>query len=152
MKFFTQLSAGKKLLITLGVFLSAGAVIYWYVSTQTFADTNERKAAFTVNAGTFIKEFDTNDTAANLKYTDQIVTVTGRVSAVEAADTTVNIKFIDSTSGSYAIFAFQQQHLGEAKGLKAGDSVEIKGSCSGGIFSSILGYHSISFKRCALNK
>ena len=86
------------------------------------------------------------------KYTDKIVTVTGRVSAVEAADTTVNIKFTDSTTGSYAIFAFQEQHLNEAKTVKPGDSISIKGSCSGGIYSMILGYHSISFKRCALTK
>lgn len=152
MKFFLKLSVGVRLLITVLILLAAGAGIYWYVATDTFADTSNRKSAFTVSAQDFIAEFNSNDTAANKKYTDKIVTVSGRVSAVEPADTTVNIKFIDSTSGSYAIFAFQEQHLGEAKAVKPGDSISIKGSCSGGIYSMILGYHSISFKRCALTK
>jgi hypothetical protein len=68
------------------------------------------------------------------------------------ADTTANIKFIDTTTGSFAIFAFQQQHLDEAKSVKAGDSVSIKGSCSGGTYSEILGVEKIDFKRSALNK
>lgn len=152
MKFFLNLSVGWRLFLTILLLLAAGGGIYWYVATDTFADTSNRKAAFTVKAADFINEFNTNDTAANKKYTDKIVTVSGRVSAVEAADTTVNIKFTDSTTGSYAIFAFQEQHLNEAKTVKPGDSISIKGSCSGGIYSMILGYHSISFKRCALTK
>jgi hypothetical protein len=152
MKFLLKIPVGVRLLITVLIILAAGAGIYWYVATDTFADTSNRRAAFKVSAQEFIVEFNTNDTAANKKYTDKIVTVSGRVAAVEPADTTVNIKFIDSTSGSYAIFAFQEQHLAEAKAVKPGDSISIKGSCSGGIFSSILGYHSISFKRCAINK
>ena len=64
----------------------------------------------------------------------------------------MNIKFVDTTSGSYAIFAFQEQHIAETKTVKVGDSVSIKGSCSGGILSEILGTESITFKRCTLNK
>ena len=128
------------------IVLLAGAGIYWYVANETFADTIKRKSAFTVNALDFIKEFQLNDSAANSKYADKIIT------EIEAADTTVNIKFIDTTTGSYAIFAFQQQHLPEAKTLKVGDMVSIKGSCSGGIRSEILGTEVIAFKRCALNK
>src|SRR5688572_31769868 len=80
-----------------------------------------------------------SDDAANKKYTDRIITVSGIISEVEAADTTVNIKFIDTASGSYAIFAFQQQYMAEAKSLKAGEQVSIKGSCSGGVFSQKIG-------------
>ena len=57
----------------------------------------------------------------------------------------------DST-GSYVIFAFQSQHLAEAKSIKQGDDVSIKGSCSGGAYSEILEAEFITFKRCALNK
>src|SRR5512147_2624430 len=99
----------KKILVSALIVLLAGAGIYWYVANETFADTIKRKSAFTVNALDFIKEFQLNDSAANGKYADKIITVNGRVSEIETADTTVNIKFIDTTSGSYAIFAFQQQ-------------------------------------------
>ena len=132
------------------VILCAG--VYWYYATDKYGDTKNIKADYTVEANAFIKEFVENDSAANKKYTDKIVTLTGTVSEIEAADTTLNIKFIDTTTGSYAIFAFQQQHLAEAKSVKPGDRISVKGSCSGGIYSEILEATSISFKRSTLNK
>ncbi|HET9431029.1 MAG TPA: hypothetical protein VFO70_07625, partial [Chitinophagaceae bacterium] len=79
-----------------------------------------------------------------------IITVNGKVSDIEAADTTFNIKFIDDSSGSYIIFDFQSQHANEARSVRKGDSVSIKGSCSGGIYSDILEATSVSFKRSTL--
>ena len=142
----------KKILIAFLLLVAIGAAIYWYIATEKFADTKDRKAVYTVNAIDFIREFEGNDSAANKKYTDKIITVNGMVSEIEAADTTVNIKFIDTASGSYAIFAFQEQYISEAKTLKVGDSASIKGSCSGGVLSEILGTEFITFKRCTLNK
>ena len=124
----------------------------WYVFTQKFTDTEKEKADYTINAFDLIKEFKNNDSLANKKYAEKIITVTGLVTEVEAADTTVNIKMADTTSGSYAIFAFQQQNLTEAKAIKEGDKVSIKGSCSGGVYSQILETEFITFKRCALTK
>jgi TolA-binding protein len=142
----------KKLLITGLILLLVGGFAVWYIFTEKFSDTTERKAAFTVNAMDFIGEFQKNDSAANNKYREQIITVNGRISELESADTTINVKMKDTLTGSYIIFAFQQQHLKEAKQLKEGDSVSIKGSCSGGVYSSILETEFITFKRCAINK
>ena len=139
------------LLIALVLFL-VGAGVAWYIFTEKFTDTAERKPEYTVEAMDFIKEFEKNDSVANKKYTEKIIAVNGTVSEIEAADTTANIKFVDTLSGSYIIFAFQQQHLAEAKLLKVGDKVSIKGSCSGGTYSEILGTEFISFKRAAINK
>ena len=140
--------------LLLGGFILAviGAGIYWYVATEKFSDTKDRKAAFTVNAFDFIKEFEANAAEANKKYKDKIITVNGRVSDIEAADTTMNIKMADTASNSFIIFAFQEQHISEPKTVKVGDSVSIKGSFSAGIFSEILEVVKIDFKRSALNK
>ena len=142
----------KRIWVSLLALVLIAAGVYWYVATEKFADTKERKPAFTVNALDFIHEFQQNDSVANAKYADQIITVNGQVSDIEAADTTLNIKFIDTTTGSYAIFAFQQQHIAEAKTVKEGDSISIKGSCSGSIYSEILDAIAINFKRATLNK
>ena len=131
------------------VVLMAG--VYWYYATEKYADTKDVKADFSVEALAFIREFQQDNNAANAKYSDKIIDVRGMVSEVEAVDTTYNIKFVDTTSGSYAIFAFQQQHIDEAKTVKVGDQVTIKGSCSGGIYSDILEATSISFKRSTLS-
>jgi hypothetical protein len=112
----------------------------------------KQDAAYTVNAMDFIKEFQVSDSLANKKYAEKIITVRGRVSETEAADSTINIKMIDTLTDAYIIFAFQQQHLNEAKQLKEGDSVSIKGSCSGGIYSDIQETEFITFKRSAVIK
>jgi len=145
-------SRTKKNVAFIIILVLAGAAVAWYLFTDTFSDTAHRKVEFTVDAMDFIKEFEKDNKLANQKYTEKIIAVNGTVSEVESADTTTNIKMIDSESGSYIIFAFQQQHLADAKKLKAGDKVSIKGSCSGGTFSEILETELISFKRCAINK
>ena len=141
----------KRLLVGGLLLIIAFAAVYWYIATDKYGDTKNVKSAYTVEAIPFIKEFIENDSLANARYTDQVITVKGSVSEIESADTTINIKFIDTTTGSYAIFAFQQQHLAEAKTVKVGDRVAIKGSCSGGIYSDILEATSISFKRSTLD-
>jgi len=142
----------KKVLAVIFLLLVLGGGAIWYIFNEKFSDTTETKADFTVNALDLIHEFEKNDSLSNKKYSEKIVVVNGMVSEVEAADTTVNIKMADTTSGSYIIFAFQQQHLAEAKTIKQGDQVSIKGSCSGGAYSEILETEFITFKRCALNK
>jgi len=142
----------KKILLGLFIVLLAGAGVVWYIFTEKFTDTANRKSDFTVNAMDFIKEFRQNASMANRKYTEKIVVVNGIVLSIEAADTTANIKFADTSTGDYIIFAFQEQHLADAKKLQEGQQVSIKGSCSGGAYSEILGINYISFKRAELNK
>lgn len=142
----------KKWLIALLVVLLAGAAVIWWLFNLKYDDTATVKADHTVNAMEFIKEFKQDMAAANRKYSEKIIVVNGTVSAIEMADTTANIKMIDTTNGAYIIFAFQQQHLNEAKAMKEGEQVSIKGSCSNGAFSSILETEYITFKRCAVNK
>lgn len=142
----------KKWLIALIVLLLAGAAVIWWLFNLRYEDTATVKADYTVNAMDFIKEFKQDMAAANKKYSEKIIVVNGTISAIEMADTTANIKMIDTTNGAYVIFAFQQQHLNEAKAMKEGEQVSIKGSCSNGAFSSILEAEYITFKRCAVNK
>lgn len=140
----------KKILITAFVILIALAVAVWYVFSEKHDDTAKVKADYTIPAMSLIKEFETDITSANRKYAEKIIEVTGTVTDIETADTTINIKMVDTVTGSYLIFAFQQQHLRESKTLKKGDKATIRGSCSDGIFSEILGTYFISFKRSTL--
>jgi tRNA_anti-like len=142
----------KRVLLAGLVLLLLGAAAVWYIFTEKFEDTSKREAAFTVNAMDLLSEFQKDDSAANKKYAEKIITVNGRVFETEAADTTINIKMVDTLTDAYIIFAFQTQHLAAAKQLKEGDSVSIKGSCSGGSYSEILETEFITFKRCAVNK
>lgn len=142
----------KRALIGLIVLLLAASVGIWYIFTEKFTDTAKRRSAYTISSKDLIHEFQKDDKIANKKYAEKIITVNGVISEVETADTIVNIKFTDPESGSYIIFAFQEQNITEAKKLKKGDKASIKGSCSGGAYSEILETEYITFKRCAFNK
>lgn len=141
-----------RLLVAGFVIVLIGAVVIWYIFNERFTNTVEREAVYTVNAIDFMKEFTSNDSLANSKYSEKIIVVNGVVSEVEPADTTVNIKMTDEATGSYIIFGFQQENQAEAKKLQPGQKVSIKGSCSNGVYSKILETESITFKRCVLNK
>ena len=142
----------KKFLILTLIILVAGGIGIYLIFTEKFEDTGKQAAVFTVTADELIKEFQQNDSAANKKYAEKIILVNGKIAETEAADSTINIKMMDTLTGSYIIFAFQEQHIKKAKQLKEGDMVSIKGSCSGGTYSKILETEYITFKRCAINK
>jgi hypothetical protein len=141
----------KKIGLFFVIFLIVAIGAIWFVFNQKFSDTAEISPDYTLTALELIHEFEKNDSLANRKYAEKIIVVSGEVSAVESLDSTVNIKMADSTTGSYVIFAFQQQYLGQAKDIKLGEKVSIKGSCSGGAYSEILETEFITFKRCAIN-
>jgi len=138
----------------------AGPLFAWFgfslvsksIETEKFGDPSNSRSVYIVNALDLIREFRTNDSLANAKYREKVITVNGRASETEMPnDSTINIKISDST-GSYLIFPFSSGYLTEAKKIKPGDSISVKASCSGGIYSNILSTESITFKRCALNK
>ena len=142
----------KWLLIGGGSLLLTGIALYFYYATRTHDDPAALKVDYSVEAIPFIKEFEKDYKLANKKYAEKIITVKGTVTATEPADTTMNVKMTDTTTGSYLIFAFQEQHMAAAKDLKEGDNVVIKGSCSDGVYSEILGTYFISFKRSTVMK
>jgi tRNA_anti-like len=121
------------------------------VMSETHAATEHIKADYSVTAEALIHEFLTNDTATNKKYMDKVLVVNGNASAVEILDdSTTTIKFADST-GSYAIFSLEKNQYEKTKQIKQGDTVSLKGVCSGSIFSEILKTTAITFKRATFN-
>ncbi len=147
-----KISWVKRLFIIGSLFLVIGVFVAWYIFTDTFDDTNTQKASFEINALDLIKQFEKSDSIANKKYTEKIITVRGRVSETEIVDSIINIKMIDTITNGTILFAFQQQNVDDTKNLKVGDSIAIKGSCSGGVYSEILETEIINFKRCLIIK
>lgn len=117
---------------------------------ETHASTESLKEDYTLTAADLINEFLANDTAANKKYTEKVLLVSGQVSeSAVATDSTGTVSFADST-GSYAIFSIDKMQMEKVKSIKKGDVATVKGICSGGMFSDILGTTSITFKRSTI--
>ena len=147
-----KISKFKIILLGLLILFIVGAAGVWYILTQKFEDTATQAAIYEIEGLNFIKEFEKNDSLANAKYTEKIITIKGAVSEIELADTIINIKMIDTVASGYIIFSFQEKNMAELKNVQEGDLVKVKGSCSGGAYSEILEANYISFKRCVLIK
>lgn len=130
--------------------LGIGGAVFYYLVTEKFDDTRSIKADFKREAKQLLQEFDANDSLSNAQYRDRIVEISGRITEIESADSSANLKIVDTTSGSYLIFDFQQQDALAVKSLHAGDSVLLRASCSGSIYSRLLNTRSIQFKRSSL--
>jgi hypothetical protein len=122
-----------------------------YVEKEGYANTDKVEATYTINGLDLIREFKSNDSLANARYREKILIVNGRASGINRNDSTITFKMEDTT-GSYAIFSFSDQSITDAQKIKEGDSVSVKASCSGGIYSDILETEVITFKRCTINK
>ncbi len=118
--------------------------------TEKVAATQTLKATYSIEALPLIQEFLMGDSAANAKYREQIIEVTGTISELNAKDSTATLSMADST-GSYVIFDFEKDQAPKVQSFKVGDKVVVKGLCSGSIFSDIMGTQTISFKRSILN-
>jgi hypothetical protein len=123
-----------------------------YLENKTHDDTASVKSAYTVTATALIDEFKANDTLANKKYADQFVTVEqAKIAEVKvASDSSATIE-VKNDAGDYIIFAFEGEAVKKVKEVKAGETITIKGSCSGGGLS-ILDVINIEFKRSIINK
>ncbi len=147
---FSKKTRVRILFALLAVGLGIGGGIAYYLFTEKFEDTQLVKAAHTGSALEFLKAFQSNDSLANATYRDQIVELKGRISTLEWADTSANLKIDAAGSGDYLIFDFQQEDASKTKNLKPGDSVSIRAACSGSIYSRILNSRSVQFKRATL--
>lgn len=122
------------------------------VMSETFSDTEDLKADYTINATDLIREFATNDSASNNKYKEKILTVKGIVSeAIVNSDSSINIKFVD-TAKYFINFPLEKNDYERTKDIRPGDTISLKGSLSGSSYSMILDSTSIDFKRSTLNK
>ena len=137
-------------LACVAVGLVVGGAVFYYLVTQKFGDTKSVRADFSMEAQKLIREFDNNDSLANASFRDRMIDINGRITEIEIVDTSANLKIVDATSGSYLIFDFQQQDALVVKNLQIGDSVLLRASCSGSIFSRLLNTRSIQFKRTSL--
>ena len=140
-----------RVLIVILLLIMVGFGIIWYLFSKKFENTATVKTDAIIQSASLLQEFRSDLPAANNKYSEKIISVNGRISELEKADTTFNIKMTDAT-GAYLIFAMQAEKRTEAAKVNEGDSISIKGSCSGGSFSSILGIVYIPFKRCIIEK
>jgi len=116
--------------------LLAGICIAIYMFNKPKRDISNTKPEYTVTAEQLLTEFTKNEQAANSKYLSEsggkVIQVSGLIAEIEQkGDTTLTISLKGLSDSQRINCSMEKTGIPEAKSLKAGDKVSIKGECTG---------------------
>lgn len=122
----------KKILLSLVVLALLGAGTGYYLWNKPHENMETRKVDTAVDATQFFQEFNTDETAANAKYLDKAVAVTGAVREVTKSDDGKEVKVILSTGSEFGVVCvLDPLSHHDRTDFAVGEKVTFKGLCSG---------------------
>jgi hypothetical protein len=144
----------KRVIISIIILLIIAAGIYgWEEYNRKVKDLGDVAAEITTEAPALVKEFMTNEAAANTKYQNRIIAVSGMVKKVIEVDNTFTVVVGDTTDLSSVRCLIDSTHTTGIAELKRGMNINIKGAITG--FkkddTGILGSY-VELNRCVINR
>ena len=122
----------KKLLLFIAVIVILGGGFAFYLYNKPVASIDSIDAALTISADELFSQFENNETEANSKYLGKIIEVHGKVKDFSIGDSGDLNLVLASGNEMFGI------NCGLAKGqdvryknYQVGDSIKIKGECTG---------------------
>jgi hypothetical protein len=128
----------KKILISLFVLTLVGAGIGYKMYNKPHTNVSTARSDFNTSADDILQAFKDNETEAGARYNTKIVAVSGKISSIKTDSSQVTIQLETSDPLSNVICNLDPAiHLG-AHQYKDGESIAIKGICSGYLTDVIL--------------
>jgi hypothetical protein len=128
-----------RLFLAAAIFIIVMVGLYGYSEyNRSLPNTHYLEPAFRLEASTFIKEFETDESKASARYADKTISVYGVAHNIQATDTTATVFLNDGNSGSSVVCQFGPESNEEINSLKKGDPVAIKGICSGYLMDVVM--------------
>ena len=118
-------------LLALILFLVTGHVL-----NKPSALVVEGDAEFNMPAHILFAEFDENETEANDKYLNKIISVNGQITDISGPDST-GFKITLKGDGLFGVIC-EFPHSADSHSLSIGDSVTIKGLCTGKLMDVVM--------------
>ena len=134
---------GILILLVLAAVLIGGAIYGWKEFHRRHKETSAMTAAFSVPAPALVKAFQDDENKANKQYNDKVISVSGTIVKVDHNDSTQTVQ-LDGQSMGGVICQFENTHGSDLKTLRSGQSVTIKGICTGMLLDVVL-------VRCAID-
>lgn len=132
----------RNILIIVFAGLVIGLAALWYTFRKPDVSVDTKKAEVEINASSLLEAFENDEAKANELYLGKIISVTGNVESI--SEDSVGISVFLKEDGDFAgILCSFHPSIEEATQLTRGNSVEIKGICSGYLMDVVL-------NRCAL--
>jgi hypothetical protein len=146
----------KTIKILLALFI-AGVVVFIGVYRYTFYKPHRNltgeKAIAKLEAAALMSAFEANDSIANASYLDKAIEVTGVIGEVtpNGNTVTINLKVEGIDFGGIKCTLDEAEAL-KAQDLQPGQTISIKGQCSGWNNDEDLGIKEVSLTRCVVVK
>ena len=122
----------KKVLIIVVILAALGGGYAFYLYNKPVADTTNIDAAFSISADDLFSQFEEDESTANSKYLGKIIEVNGKVREFSIGDSGDLNLVLASNSDMFGInCGLSKGQEGQYKNYKEGDSIKIKGECSG---------------------
>jgi hypothetical protein len=139
----------KIILILALIGLVMGGVGYMYTFHKPQRNVAVEKAVAKIEAKAFMAAFEANEADANAKYLDKAVEVTGIIGEITANENTytINLKVEGVDFGGIKC-TIDPAEAKKAEGLNPGETLTIKGQCTGWVNDSDLGMKEVSMTRC----
>lgn len=135
----------KKILIAILVIGIAGGVGGYMYYNKPHKDAGSSASDFKVEAAQLVEEFATDETAANGKYLDKVVEVSGTVRSVQdGEDGSVGLMIDTGDPMSVVSCRFDPGEADAARNLEEGSPIAVKGIVNGYLFDEV------QMNRCAL--
>ena len=116
-----------------GFFLCCGGLAYFGASQAKERENKvETEPGIAVTTKEISKAYAENSGTADTKYKDQVVILSGTISSVDSDTVHLDPDYLDMTGKLNSIMCrFQDKNKGQLTGLKKGDTVKVKGYCTG---------------------
>jgi len=126
----------KKILILLVVLAAIGVGVGYYMYNKPVESLERKKADVITTADQLVMDYESNEGTANEKYLGKVVEVSGKVA--EITNEEGKQKVILGTSNPISNVICELESKKAPGNLKAGESVKVKGMCSGYLSDVIL--------------
>lgn len=130
------------LVLSAVLLLAAALAIYYYYKAPP--DIKKTTARFEKTAAALLTAFQQDEAAANAKYLDQVITVEGIISKIDLNPESPAVFLETGDMSALVTCSFYKTELPALQQLKAGNSVKIKGVCTGMLMDIVLNKCSIA--------
>jgi hypothetical protein len=126
----------RKLILILLIVLVAGGLYGVYLYNKKPADTHDEKADFEISAVALTRAFTLDEEASNKKYVDKILQVSGTISEVDFNSYSIILDAADPLAS--VTCSFYKEEAAALAQLKRGNTVSVKGKCTGKLTDVVL--------------
>ena len=121
-----------------GFLLAAiGAITGFYLYNKPVKSTSAKNSDLVVQSQDLFAAYERNEIDANRKYLNKVVSVVGNISSMTKEDNN-DIITLETGTGMFGIVCKMEQGEMAKQQLKAGDSVKLKGVCTGMLMDAVL--------------